>query len=199
MTHRNRHLAATLACLGAVLLAACSTDNPKAGQPNTGPSTSGSAPTSTTTTPGSPTSAPTPPARPEAATGASLAAGEAFIGYYIDLMNYSSTTGDPERLLAESDKGCVGCQGIADYVRKINARNGGLQGDYKNTLLDVKEIYRGEGGRVGGSASIKSGTYQERATPGASPVPQTGRTGTMEFTLSPAEGAWVMYEMQIKE
>jgi hypothetical protein len=84
-------------------------------------------------------------------------------------------------------------------VRKINAKNGGLKGDYGNTLLDVKEIYRGESGRLGGSAAIKSGSYEEIVTPGASPVPQEGRTGTMEFALSPSAGSWVMYEMQLEE
>jgi hypothetical protein len=133
------------------------------------------------------------------AAGSTLAAGEAFIGYYVDLLNYSYATGDAEKLLAESDKGCVGCKGIAGYVQKINAKNGGLQGDFKDQLVDVKEIYRGKSGRLGGSASLKSGSYQERATPGASPVPQPGGTGTMEFTLSASAGNWVMYEMQINE
>ncbi|TDO27841.1 hypothetical protein EV643_15119 [Kribbella sp. VKM Ac-2527] len=84
-------------------------------------------------------------------------------------------------------------------MRKINAKNGGLQGDYKDQLMDVKEIYRGSSGRLGGSASVKTGTYQERATPGSSPIPQAASTGTMEFTLAASAGNWVMYEMQIDE
>jgi hypothetical protein len=128
-----------------------------------------------------------------------LAAGEAFLGYYVDLLNYSYATGDPTAFLAESDKGCVGCMSLADYARKTNAKNGGLQGDFKDQLVDVKEIYRGKSGRLGGSATVKTGTYQERATPGASPIPQPASTGTMEFTLAPAAGNWVMYEMQIDQ
>ncbi|MFF0271550.1 DUF6318 family protein [Kribbella sp. NPDC004536] len=157
------------------------------------PSPSGTASTPETALPS------TPPARPQAAVGSSLAAGEAFIGYYVDLMNYSYTTGDPAALLAASDKGCEGCKGIADYVRKVNATNGGLQGDYKDHLVDVKEIYRGETGRLGGSAALKGGKYVERSTPGASPVSQEGSTGTMEFSLLATGGNWVMFEMQINE
>ncbi|WP_130383372.1 DUF6318 family protein [Kribbella sp. VKM Ac-2569] len=139
-----------------------------------------------------------PPGRPKAAAGATLAAGEAFIGYYVDLLNYSYGTGDSGPLLAASDKGCLGCKAIADYVLKINLKNGTLEGDYKDRLIDVKEIFRGSSGRLGGSATLKSGTFTERDSPSASPVPQGGDTGTMEFTLSPSGGNWVMYEMEIK-
>lgn len=205
MTTRNRPRPLLLACLATTtLLTACTTDSPEAGRPNTNPPTTVPTSASPSTTESSGTTAPstvasTPPARPATAVGASLAAGEAFIGYYVDLLNYSYATGAPDAFLSESDKGCVGCQGLADYVRKTNAKNGGLQGDYRDQLVSVKEIYRGKSGRVGGSATIKTGNYQERTTPGASPIPQPAGSGTMEFTLSPSGGNWVMYEMQINE
>ncbi|MEV4267518.1 DUF6318 family protein [Kribbella sp. NPDC049584] len=139
------------------------------------------------------------PLRPVKAVGLSLATGSAFVGYYIELLNYSYATGDTVPLLAESDKGCVGCKGIAEYTRKINVKNGGLEGDYADHLVAVTKIYRGQSGRLGGSAAMKSGTYVERSSPGASPVPQESSTGMMQFTLSPSGGDWVMYEMEIKE
>ena len=207
MTHRNRPSTALLACLAtATLLTGCAQSSPEAGRPNTAPppqtATGTSMPTaSATRTTGGTTSVPpaTPPVRPSAAVGASLAAGEAFIGHYVALLNYSYGTGDSGPLLAASDKGCIGCQAIADYVKKINAKNGTLEGDYGDRLINVKEIFRGSSGRLGGSAILKSGTYTERDSPSASPVPQGGDTGTMEFTLSPSGGNWVMYEMEIKE
>ncbi|MFC5266796.1 DUF6318 family protein [Kribbella qitaiheensis] len=141
-----------------------------------------------------------PPTRPAPAAGATLAAGEAFLKYYVDLLNYAYTTGDPEPFLTQSDKDCEGCQGLADYVRKINGKNGGLRGDYKNTLLDLNEISRSEDGHLRGTAAIKSGTYEEVATPGASPLQQAGRTGTMEFALSPSPSSdWIMFEMALRE
>lgn len=131
--------------------------------------------------------------------GSTLAAGEAFIAYYIQLLNYSYATGDSAPLMAASDKGCEGCKGVADYTQEVNAKNGRLEGDYADQLVDVKEIYRGETGRLGGSAALKAGAYVERSSPGASPVSHGASTGTMEFTLSPNGGNWVMFEMQITE
>lgn len=207
MTHRNRPLRTLLACLAATaLLAACSEGSPEAGRPNTaaptgtnptGEASASADPSGTAIVPS--TTLPTaPPGRPPGAAGQSLAAGEAFIRHYVDLLNYSHGTGDSGPLLAASDKGCIGCKEIADYAQKINAKNGAIEGDYTDHLIDVKEIFRGSSGRLGGSATLKSGTYTERESPSASPVPQGGVTGTMEFTLSPSGGNWVMYEMEIK-
>jgi hypothetical protein len=198
VTFRNRQAKALAYLCAATALAACS-PNPEAGRPNTTPTAPTSiSPSGQESAP--PTSPPVaPPKRPASAEGSTLAAGEAFIGYYVDLINYSYETGDSEPLLSESDKGCVGCNALAEYLRRINGRNGGMQGDYKNTLLDVAEISRADGGRLAGAATIKSGDYVERLTPGASPVPQEGRTGSMEFALASSSGGWVMFEMQLKE
>ncbi|WP_143465881.1 DUF6318 family protein [Kribbella sp. ALI-6-A] len=201
MTFRNRLAVPLAAAVLAAVLAACSNSSPEAGRPDTAPPSSVE-PSETTpvVTPSPSQSVPSaPPTRPATAIGSSLAAGEAFIAYYVDLLNYSYATGDPAPFLAASDKGCLGCQGVAQYTRKVNVKNGGVKGDYKDKLVAVKEIYRGESGRLGGSATIKSGTYEERLTPTASPVQQTSSDGTMEFTLSSNAGNWVMYEMQIDE
>ncbi|MFC9693285.1 DUF6318 family protein [Kribbella sp. NPDC056951] len=201
MTTRNKPAFGAALCLGALLLTACGPGSPEAGRPNTAPPPS--QPSGSTSGPG--TSAPTtdtptaPPTRPAPAVGSNLAAGEAFIGFYVDLLNYSYVTGDPAGFLAESDKGCVGCNALADYVKKVNARNGTLKGDFQDRLVDVKEIHKGEKDHLGGSATLKTGAYEEIQSPGGSPVPQAAGTGTMEFTLSRSGDNWVMYEMQIDE
>ncbi|MFB6720311.1 DUF6318 family protein [Kribbella sp. NPDC056345] len=200
MTPRNWLPAALTSCATALALTACAPNSPEAGRPNTAPTSSSSQPTGPGTNPPSPPALPTtPPTRLPAAAGSSLAAGEAFVGFYVGLINYAYETGDAEPLLAESDKGCLGCKGFAEYVRKTNAKNGGLTGDYKDRLTNVKEIFRGTGGKVGGSAELKSGVFEERTAPTAEPVTHDPGTGTMEFTLSPRDGDWVMFEMQIKE
>ncbi|WP_427885862.1 DUF6318 family protein [Kribbella sp. GL6] len=212
VTHRNRPTQALLACLATTtLLTACTTPSPKAAQPNTAPPPASGTPTgSANETPSSPgptatgsspsTNGPTaPPTRPPSATGPSLAAGEAFIGHYVALLNYAYATGDTGPMMAASDKGCIGCKGVSDYTKKYNASRGTLAGDYNDRLISVKEIYRGKSGRLGGSATLKTGSYTERDSPSASPVPQGNLTGTMEFTLSASGGNWVMYEMEIKE
>jgi hypothetical protein len=201
VTTRNRPTAPfALACLATTLaLTACSPGSPDAGQPDvTAPPT-----TATTSTPSStapPSSQPTaPPTRPSKASGLTLAAAEEFIGYYVSLQNYAYATGDPQYMLAESDRGCLGCKGIGDFVKYSNGKNGGLSGDYLDHLDSVKEIVRGDAGRVGGSAQLHTGAYRERPSPSASPVPRSAGKATLEFTLSPAAGNWVMYEMEINE
>ncbi|TDD48850.1 hypothetical protein E1263_32860 [Kribbella antibiotica] len=199
MTPRNWLPAALAAALA---LTACGPGSPEAGRPNTAPPSVSTTPTGSATTPGATAPSGTTgssPTRPQTAEGPSLSAGEAFIGYYVELMNYSYETGNPQALLAEADKGCLGCKGFAEYTRKVNAKNGGLTGDYKDRLTSVKEIFRGTDGKVGGSAALKSGVFQERTSPSAAPVSHDPGTGSMEFTLSARDGNWVMYEMQIKE
>ncbi|MGW7686498.1 DUF6318 family protein [Kribbella sp. NPDC054772] len=141
----------------------------------------------------------TAPQRPAAATGLAIPAAKVFLAHYVDLMNYAYATGDAEPMLSASDKGCIGCNGIAGYVGRINVKNGAVEGDYKDRLVSVKDIFRGKSGRLGGKAIVKSGNFTERSSPGASPVPQGNSTGTMEFTLAPNGSNWVIYELEIKE
>lgn len=117
----------------------------------------------------------------------------------MSLLNFTYTTGDVDPLLAASDKGCVGCKGTADYLLKTNARNGGLSGDYTDHLIAVKELFRGDSGRLGGSMTVRSGNYTERQTSSASPVQKPAHTETWQFTLAPVGGDWVMYEIQVDQ
>jgi hypothetical protein len=126
VTHHNRSAITLLACLSAAaLLVSCSQRSPEAGRPNTSPiatgtSTSSVSESSATSGPINSVSTPSatlptaPPGRPKAAAGGSLAAGKAFIGYYVNLLNYSYGTGDSSPLLTASDQGCVGCKAVAD-------------------------------------------------------------------------------------
>ncbi|WP_337926033.1 DUF6318 family protein [Kribbella italica] len=187
----------TAICMTAAL-SACSNDSPEAGRPETAPPV----PTGSMTSEGTaPTSGPSeqssaPPDRPATAEGLSLSAAEAFLGHYLALLNFAYTTGDTSPLLAASDKGCVGCKGTADYLAKVNGKNGGLSGDYADRLVEVKEIFKGASGRIGGSLAVQSGNYVERSSPSASPVQKKAHTETWQFTLSAAGNAWVMYEIE---
>lgn len=208
MTNRSRPAALLLTCLGAtLLLTACTSGSPEAGRPNTAPpnpsaSTSAS-PESTTTGPGGTTPPTTsanpssPPSRPSTAEGLTLAAAEQFIHYYSGLMNYAADTGDTSSLLGASETGCENCKAYATFVAKSNAANGLLTGDYHEQITDVPELVRGQGGRVGGSASVKVGAYVSRETKSAAPVNSKRANYTREFALSPQGGSWVMYEMKL--
>ena len=113
---------------------------------------------------------------------------------------YGITLGNAlRRVLLSSLEGAAITSVRIDQVMHEFSSIPGMHEDTTEFLLNVKEIFRGSSGRLGGSAILKSGTYTERDSPSASPVPQGGDTGTMEFTLSPSGGNWVMYEMEIKE
>jgi hypothetical protein len=128
-----------------------------------------------------------------------LAAADSFVRYYVDLLNYASTTGDTQPLLSASDKGCVRCKDYASYVGRVNAANGGLSGDYIERVKDVPDLFRGDGGRLGGYAAVTIGAYTSKDSPTAKPVTSTVRSYKREFTLAPQGSTWVMYEMDLVE
>ncbi|WP_157631048.1 DUF6318 family protein [Kribbella catacumbae] len=201
MTTRNRQATAlTLACLCTALLAGCNNKSPEAGRPNTAPPPSGSASTATGSASKPPTDVPaTPPERPKAALGLSLAAAEAFVYYYSDLLNYASDTGDARDLLTNSDSGCERCRLYSDFVKTSNAQNGLLTGDYHEHTKEVSELLRGSSGRLGGSAVVTVGAYVSKQTKSATPITSKPTTYKRELALSPQGGNWVMYEMKLVE
>ncbi|MEV5964631.1 DUF6318 family protein [Kribbella sp. NPDC051952] len=203
MTNRNRPAAALLTCLTiTTALTACTSPSPEAGHPNTAPPpASSSAPTNApaTSTPTSNSIPSAPPTRPVEATGVTLAAAEKFVAYYVSLQNYAYATGDAQNFMAESDKGCIGCKAISDFVKFSNGSNGGLSGDYLDKLTSVSQIALGNGGKASGSAELQTGTYVEIPTPSAKPVTRPKASAVMNFTLSTQDNNWVMYELEINE
>ena len=204
MTNRNRPLPLLLACLTTTALLTACTGSPEAGRPNTAPpdSTSTPSPTAPASTPSestasTATSPEQPPARPAGANGLTLAAAEAFIRYYSDALNYASDTGDTKPLLDASDGGCEGCRLYADYVKKANGKNGGLAGDYRETLTEVSELYRGTNGHIGASAQLAIGAYVSKQTPTSKPVASKAAKYKREIALSPKSSNWIMFEMKL--
>ncbi|MGW7686495.1 DUF6318 family protein [Kribbella sp. NPDC054772] len=200
MTHRNRPTQALLACLATTtLLTACGQSSPEAGQPNTAPppATSAKAPTESASTPTSAAPPSTPPERPAAAKGLTLAAADQFIRYYSELLNYASATGDTAPMLSNSETGCENCKSYAKFVAQSNAANGLLQGDYLEKITDIPELYRGESGRLGGSATVAIGAYTSKQSTTAKPINLKAAKYTREFALSPQSGNWIMYEMKL--
>ncbi|MFC6161013.1 DUF6318 family protein [Kribbella jiaozuonensis] len=200
MTHRNTPTLKLLACLcAAALLTACSTGSPAAGRPNTAPPSATNS-TSAPATTASPTSSATGsgvPQRPKTAAGVSLSAAESFVRYYVSLLNYASTTGDVAPMMSASAASCNQCKLYADYVAKVNAANGGLTGDYFERVDDVPDLFRGDGGRVGGYAAVTIGAYTSKDSPSAKPVTSTVRKYKREFTLLDQQGSWVMAAMRL--
>ncbi|WP_350278967.1 DUF6318 family protein [Kribbella sp. HUAS MG21] len=198
--HRHRAGVALLACLTtAASLTACGPGSPEAGQPNTAPpwksisaSTSASASPPGSASPPASAGPTTAPQRPNTAVGLSLSAGESFVRYYVNLMNYASTTGDIAPLMSVTATNCKQCKGFADYVAKVNAANGGLSGDYFERVDDVPDLFRGDGGRLGGYAAVTIGAYTSKDSPSAKPATSTVQKYKREFTLVAQKGSWAM-------
>jgi hypothetical protein len=127
----------------------------------------------------------------------SLAAGEAFIRHYIDLLNYSARTGDTAPVHAASDPGCLGCAAYINSVKKINEANGGLKGDFFERLVEVNELTRADDGQLSATAQLKVGAYTARQTPSAKPVVIPAAKYTQEMALAPSDGHWTMFEMEL--
>ncbi|GAA1732820.1 DUF6318 family protein [Aeromicrobium alkaliterrae] len=68
------------------------------------------------------------PELPEAATAETPEGAEAFIRYYVEVLNYTSLTGDTETLQRASDDQCTGCAKYIDLYSSWYASGGSLAG-----------------------------------------------------------------------
>lgn len=194
MTHRNSTTARLFACVGtAVLVAACSPTSPEAGRPD---ATSSSVPTTSASTPPDTPLPAGPPERPDAAQGLTLSAAEAFVRYYSDLMNYAADTGNTAPMLQASEAGCENCKVYAQIVKKSNAANGLLSGDYHEHVKEVSELIRRPENQLGGSAIVGVGQYISRDAASANPTTSKATTYKREVALSAQDGHWVMFELR---
>ena len=125
---------ARAAALGAVValavpgLVACSDDPPAASPP---PSTSAGQ----TESP-SPSG---PPPLPAAAKGTTPQAAEAFVRYYVDLINYGLETLDSEPLRSRSSSECSLCSAFADALDTLKSRDGFYDGG-RWTLKGIRQV-----------------------------------------------------------
>lgn len=119
MAQVSTRVVAALAALSLAVpaLAACS-DDPPSGSP---PPTSSSSPTSSATPSG-------PPTMPAAAKGRTPEAAEAFVRYYVDLINYGLETLDSAPLRAFASDGCRLCDGFGDALDRLEQRGGTYEG-----------------------------------------------------------------------
>jgi hypothetical protein len=200
VTIRNKPAFLAAACLSALLLSACGPGSPEAGRPDTSPPPSATAPTTGSTNSSTPTAAPSgPPQRPAAANGLTLPAAEAFYRYYINLRNYAARTGDTAPLAAESEVGCEGCKEYIDYVKRVNAANGGMSGEFDEKVKDVYQLARGSTGRIGGKALLAVGQYTVKESPSEKPAIVHPAEYIDSIALSASGENWVMYETDLAE
>jgi hypothetical protein len=113
---RTRTAITALSCLSVLALGACSDDDP---EPKFAPTPSTSAPTSPSTTAAS---GPAEPTMPAAAGQRSDAGAEAFVRYFIEVLNFAQRTGNTGTLDQISTPNCSACAG---YITAIDTAYGG--------------------------------------------------------------------------
>jgi hypothetical protein len=111
-------------------------------------------------------------------------------------MNYAADTGDIGPLLQASEAGCENCKVYAQIVKKSNAANGLLSGDYHEHVKEVSELIRRPENQLGGSAIVSVGQYISRDAASANPTTSKATTYKREVALSAQGGHWVMFELR---
>ena len=156
----RRALAA--ACVLPLLLAGCSEAQPTPEMPD--PTTS--SPTATETESG-----PIEPTLPPEAQGDGVEAAEAFVPFYLAIVDYSRQTMDVTHIRELSTPTCQGCIGLIDLIQKIKNNGGSV---------------------VGGDQTVRSVQAEERGVPGATGkafrAVATVRTTDQEIAGSGVEG-----------
>jgi len=135
-----RRTAAALVVVPLLTLASCGGDPHKPPPLTVYPS-----PTQSSSTP----TGPVAPTLPAAATKHTRAGAEAYVRYYVDVLNYTTTNGDPAALAKISPKDCLGCQSILKVARS-NFESGST---VKGGLWTIKTFARGYP-RAGSEQSI---------------------------------------------
>jgi hypothetical protein len=134
-SHMSRAAVAVTALLLAVVVSGCEEDEPStsptpSSSPSEPESSSPSEPTTTDTGPVEPTL----PAEAESETQRGVTE---FVGYYFDVINYATSTGDTDLLSTLDQPSCNGCHGGIDFVERVY-RNGGriIGGTYELLRLE---------------------------------------------------------------
>ena len=84
------------------------------------------------------------PALPAKAQENNGAGAEAFVRYFIEVLNYAQRTGDTARLQRVSAPRCAACEGYAEEIDKTYAAGGHVKGGVL-TIGDLRELPRDYG------------------------------------------------------
>ena len=162
-------------------VASCGEDDPEPRRAPTPPATS-SAATSPTTE-----AAPTLPLR---ASDHSPSGAKAFAAYFIEVLNYSQSTGDTSVLEGLGTSKCAGCGGYVDKIRATYDAGGSIDGGQLQVgkIRDLPADYGAEwGGFASGTATpqvIKDGSGGKESYDG-------GKFGLFVYTIW-VDDAWAV-------
>lgn len=166
------------------MLAGCSED-PSDGSDRPTSSATPSTPSESTT---AASGEPTPPPLPDAATRGGRKGAEAFLRHYWELVNYAQETGDTAPLRAVQADGCDGCNGGNDWIEKVYAEGGRIEGGhYTVRAADAHKTPSRTGWLAGATVHMTRETVS-----GAGDLDATYPSGRSSwiFTLQFADDSW---------
>lgn len=158
--------------------------------PRTAP-TSTATSTAPTTPPPTSDSTPDPkepvePKLPAAAKAPTRAGAEAFVRYYIKLLNYASQTGGTQGLTGTADE-CIGCRKYEHLFSRTYENGGSFVGNLWRPFGFT--VARGpDGFFVLTQVKAEAGKFTPNA--GARPRPLEADTYSLRFTLTRSGGSW---------
>lgn len=134
---------------------------------------------------------PVEPTMPVEAEEATKAGAEAFVGYYIDLINYAQKTGDVGPLRRHTLDSCVPCEGGIQLVTNVYARGGRFKGG-EYVTLDSKARTNVDG--VQGWFVDTRVRTKAQIVEGAGDLDKTypGGTSLYRFKLDRAGDSWLL-------
>lgn len=130
---------------------------------------------------------PVEPALPAAARAPTRAGAEAFVRYYIDLLNYAGATGDTDAFEAAA-KGCDSCANLAQNFRDTY-ENGGY---YKTRGWRVETLFASVAGNLSSTAvaQVKETRITWRESEDARIRHLPADRVSLRFSMSRSDGSW---------
>lgn len=183
----SRFLTAT--AVAALLLSGCSDDEPTPEfSDDVTASSTAADPSTTPVTESSPT-APVEPALPAEAEEATKAGAEAFVRYYVELIDFAQASGDVRGLTDAASRSCGTCSAGARSIERIHERGGRIAGG----THDVSRLSSSESSGLPGTwivlAHIDVGRQIVRGAGDLDAVYPAGTT-KVAFTVQHDSGRW---------
>jgi hypothetical protein len=149
-----------------------------------------SEPSTSPVTTGSPTT-PVEPTLPAAAQKATKAGAEAFVEYYWEVVSYALVTGDLQRLTALAGPDCDGCDGGADFIRRVYDKNGSITADpYGVESANCRRLATSTGTASFLCEAVTKSSAQVIRIPGEKTQRIKPVRENFSFTLLLVEGNW---------
>lgn len=177
-----RALTTALTALGVLLLAGCG-GNPEASPPPT--------PSATASPSASPSAE--PPEMPAAAKVDGRRGTEAFVRYYVELINFAGSSGQTRPLLQSSADDCVKCRDLASGIDEIYASGGRIVGGGW-TVADLRHYGRTQG-RYFVDVVIDSSPQTLERADGTSQSFPGAQNRLRAFVLERKQGTWIVSEL----